>query len=108
MEAWNTLSMRLLWPWVWKVSNSCACLCWHGLDLRSNGDDATLICWTSGSVCLGLSSQQESFITSVVFAGMLVGAYSWGIVSDKHGRRKGFLITATNYFRSWISECSFA
>ncbi len=23
----------------------------------------------------------------VVFAGMLVGAYSWGIVSDKHGRR---------------------
>ncbi|ESW07870.1 hypothetical protein PHAVU_010G165500 [Phaseolus vulgaris] len=26
---------------------------------------------------------------------MLIGAYSWGIVSDKHGRRKGFLITAT-------------
>ncbi|XP_008228025.1 PREDICTED: organic cation/carnitine transporter 7 [Prunus mume] len=46
------------------------------------------------SAC-GVSSQQESFITSVVFAGMLVGAYSWGIVSDKHGRRKGFLITAT-------------
>lgn len=35
----------------------------------------------------GLSSQEESLITSVVFAGMLVGAYSWGIVSDKHGRR---------------------
>jgi MFS family permease len=42
-----------------------------------------------------LSSHQESFITSVVFAGMLIGAYSWGIVSDQHGRRKGFLITAT-------------
>ncbi|KAF5739201.1 organic cation/carnitine transporter 7-like [Tripterygium wilfordii] len=42
----------------------------------------------------GLSSSQESFITSVVFAGMLVGAYSWGLVSDKYGRRKGFLITA--------------
>ncbi|KAI5392266.1 variant 4, Organic cation/carnitine transporter 7 [Lathyrus oleraceus] len=41
-----------------------------------------------------LSSHQESFITSVVFAGMLIGAYSWGIVSDQHGRRKGFLITA--------------
>lgn len=41
-----------------------------------------------------LSSHQESMITSVVFAGMLVGAYSWGVVSDKHGRRKGFLITA--------------
>ncbi|CBI18371.3 hypothetical protein VitviT2T_014462 [Vitis vinifera] len=42
----------------------------------------------------GLSSHEESLITSVVFAGMLVGAYSWGIVSDNHGRRKGFLITA--------------
>ncbi|XP_063940443.1 organic cation/carnitine transporter 7 isoform X1 [Daucus carota subsp. sativus] len=42
----------------------------------------------------GLSPRKESYITSVVFAGMLVGAYTWGIVSDKHGRRKGFLITA--------------
>ncbi|XVE89235.1 hypothetical protein DITRI_Ditri19aG0134200 [Diplodiscus trichospermus] len=42
----------------------------------------------------GLSSHEESLITSVVFIGMLVGAYSWGVVSDKHGRRKGFLITA--------------
>ncbi|KAH9702009.1 Organic cation/carnitine transporter 7 [Citrus sinensis] len=41
-----------------------------------------------------LSPNQESLITSVVFAGMLVGAYSWGIVSDNFGRRKGFLITA--------------
>lgn len=35
-----------------------------------------------------LSPHQESLITSVVFAGMLVGAYSWGIVSDKYGRRQ--------------------
>ncbi len=35
----------------------------------------------------GLSSNEESLIASVVFAGMLVGAYSWGIVSDKHRRR---------------------
>ncbi|MCL7040529.1 hypothetical protein MKW94_003581 [Papaver nudicaule] len=42
----------------------------------------------------GLSSRQESMITSVVFAGMLVGAYTWGIVSDNYGRRQGFLITA--------------
>ncbi|XP_027344773.1 organic cation/carnitine transporter 7 [Abrus precatorius] len=42
-----------------------------------------------------LSPHEESLITSAVFAGMLIGAYSWGIVSDKHGRRKGFLITAT-------------
>ncbi|XP_057968914.1 organic cation/carnitine transporter 7 isoform X2 [Malania oleifera] len=42
----------------------------------------------------GLSSQEESLITSVVFVGMLIGAYSWGIVSDYYGRRRGFLITA--------------
>lgn len=41
-----------------------------------------------------LSSHEEGLITSIVFAGMLIGAYSWGIVSDNCGRRKGFLITA--------------
>ncbi|XP_039120262.1 organic cation/carnitine transporter 7 isoform X2 [Dioscorea cayenensis subsp. rotundata] len=41
-----------------------------------------------------LSSHEESMITSVVFAGMLLGAYSWGIVSDNYGRRMGFLFTA--------------
>jgi MFS family permease len=42
-----------------------------------------------------LTSQQESLITSVVFAGMLVGAYSWGVVSDRYGRRwAAFLCTA--------------
>ena len=35
----------------------------------------------------GLSSHEESLLTSVVFAGMLVGAYSWGSVSDIYGRR---------------------
>ncbi|XP_052167385.1 organic cation/carnitine transporter 7-like isoform X1 [Oryza glaberrima] len=41
-----------------------------------------------------LSAQAESLITSVVFVGMLVGAYSWGIVSDNYGRRVGFNFTA--------------
>ncbi|WCJ34654.1 Synaptic vesicle 2-related protein [Euphorbia peplus] len=36
-----------------------------------------------------LSSNQESLITSVVFFGMLFGAYSWGLISDNYGRRKG-------------------
>lgn len=35
-----------------------------------------------------LSPHEESLISSVVFIGMLVGAYSWGIVSDKYGRRQ--------------------
>ncbi|XP_077222479.1 major facilitator superfamily protein [Tasmannia lanceolata] len=42
----------------------------------------------------GLSSHEESLITSAVFVGMLIGAYSWGIISDNYGRRKGFFITA--------------
>lgn len=35
----------------------------------------------------GLSPGEESLLTSVVFAGMLVGAYFWGIMSDAYGRR---------------------
>ncbi|KAI3782310.1 hypothetical protein L2E82_12352 [Cichorium intybus] len=41
-----------------------------------------------------LSSTQESLITTVVFAGMLIGAYSWGAISDNFGRRKGLLSIA--------------
>ncbi|WCJ34857.1 Synaptic vesicle 2-related protein [Euphorbia peplus] len=39
----------------------------------------------------GLSSSQESLLSSVVFAGILVGAYTWGLVSDSYGRRRAFL-----------------
>ncbi|KAL3535024.1 hypothetical protein ACH5RR_003485 [Cinchona calisaya] len=39
----------------------------------------------------GLSPAEESLITSVVFAGMVVGCYFWGIISDAYGRRKGFI-----------------
>lgn len=42
----------------------------------------------------GLSSSEESLITTVVFAGMLVGAYSWGFISDNYGRRRGLLSVA--------------
>lgn len=45
-----------------------------------------------------LSPHEESLITSVVFAGMLVGAYSWGIVSDKYGRRQVSFILISFHF----------
>ena len=35
----------------------------------------------------GLTAHQESLIASVVFGGMMIGAYSWGILSDAKGRR---------------------
>lgn len=38
-----------------------------------------------------LSPAQETLLTSVVFAGLLVGSYSWGFISDKYGRRMGLL-----------------
>ncbi|CAK7345859.1 unnamed protein product [Dovyalis caffra] len=38
-----------------------------------------------------LSDDQESLISTVVFAGMLVGGFSLGLISDCYGRRKGLL-----------------
>ncbi|KAK3221183.1 hypothetical protein Dsin_008208 [Dipteronia sinensis] len=38
-----------------------------------------------------LSSTQQTLLTSVVFAGLLLGSFFWGFVSDHYGRRKGFL-----------------
>lgn len=34
-----------------------------------------------------LSSTQETLLSTVVFAGMLLGAYLWGLVSDNFGRK---------------------
>ena len=41
-----------------------------------------------------LDAAKESLITSVVFAGTMLGAYSWGWVADAKGRRCGFFGTA--------------
>ncbi|XP_038711278.1 organic cation/carnitine transporter 7-like [Tripterygium wilfordii] len=42
----------------------------------------------------GLSLNEESLITTVVFAGVMIGSYSWGLLSDNYGRRKGFLFAS--------------
>jgi len=41
-----------------------------------------------------LTDVEEADIMTFTFLGMLVGAYAWGIFSDKYGRRKGYLATA--------------
>ncbi|KAL1531256.1 organic cation/carnitine transporter 7-like isoform X2 [Salvia divinorum] len=38
-----------------------------------------------------LSFGEKSLISTVVFAGMLVGSYFWGVISDAYGRKKGIL-----------------
>nr|CAB3498636.1 unnamed protein product [Digitaria exilis] len=46
-----------------------------------------------------ISPENESMISSVVFAGMLLGSCAWGFVSDKYGRRYGFPPTNTSMFQ---------
>lgn len=46
----------------------------------------------------GLTGHEESLIASVVFGGMMIGAYSWGVLSDAKGRRFGFFATAVLTF----------
>ena len=41
-----------------------------------------------------ITPNQESLITSIVFCGTMVGAYSWGVLGDAKGRRVGFFGTA--------------
>jgi len=40
-----------------------------------------------------VSPQHESLLSSVVFTGMLLGACSWGYISDKYGRRTALLFS---------------
>ncbi|KAJ7527348.1 hypothetical protein O6H91_16G049700 [Diphasiastrum complanatum] len=51
-----------------------------------------------------LSPRQVSIISSVVFAGMMLGAYSWGVLSDMKGRRIGFFATAVLTFVAGFSS----
>eukprot|EP00892_Ulva_mutabilis_P006923 jgi/Ulvmu1/4602/UM002_0331.1 len=41
-----------------------------------------------------LSPSQESWITSAVFIGMMLGSYTWGWISDRYGRKVGYFAPA--------------
>ncbi|KAL0410344.1 UNVERIFIED_CONTAM: Pentatricopeptide repeat-containing protein, mitochondrial [Sesamum latifolium] len=66
---------------------------YHGLLLAYGGLGGLLSYGDDDSSRIGsqtewhLSSGQKSLISTVVFAGMLVGAYFWGVVSDNYGRK---------------------
>ncbi|XP_047325337.1 organic cation/carnitine transporter 7-like [Impatiens glandulifera] len=71
-------------------------LAYAGLGWISEAMEVMILSFVGPAVKLkwGLSSSEESLITTVVFAGMLVGAYSWGLISDNYGRRRGLLSVA--------------
>ncbi|RLN42080.1 Synaptic vesicle 2-related protein [Panicum miliaceum] len=61
-----------------------------GIGLIAEAMEMMLLSFVGPSVQLEwkLTSHQESMVTSFVFVGMLIGAYSWGVVSDNYGRRQ--------------------
>lgn len=48
------------------------------------------------SVCAGkewdLTSEQEASITGIVFAGIICGSGFWGVLSDRYGRKRAFIL----------------
>jgi len=42
----------------------------------------------------GISKAQETYITSAVFVGMILGAPLWGFIADQMGRRPSFLVSS--------------
>lgn len=67
-----------------------------GLGLIAEAMEVMILSFVGPSVKSewNLSSTEESLITTMVFVGMLIGAYSWGLVSDNYGRRAGLLSIA--------------
>ncbi|GFQ04835.1 organic cation/carnitine transporter 7 [Phtheirospermum japonicum] len=71
-------------------------LAYAGLGAMAEAMEVMILSFIGTSVKAewGLSSAQESLITTMVFAGMLIGAYLWGFISDNYGRRIGLLSVA--------------
>lgn len=71
-------------------------LIYAGLGSIAEAMEVMILSFIGPSVKLewDLSSTQESLVTTVVFVGMLIGAYSWGLISDHYGRRMGLLSIA--------------
>ncbi|GMP47329.1 hypothetical protein CsSME_00015115 [Camellia sinensis var. sinensis] len=68
----------------------CLVLAYAGLGWVAEAMEVMILSFIGPAVKYewSLSSSEESLITTVVFGGMLVGAYSWGLVSDNFGRRQ--------------------
>jgi putative MFS transporter len=66
-----------------------------GVTWAADGAEVLLLGFALPSVIedFGISTTQAGLIASATFAGMLVGAWFWGTISDYIGRRTGFQLT---------------
>ncbi len=66
-----------------------------GVTWAADGAEVLLLGFALPSVIedFGISTTQAGLIASATFAGMLVGAWFWGTISDYIGRRLGFQLT---------------
>jgi MFS transporter, putative metabolite:H+ symporter len=66
-----------------------------GVTWAADGAEVLLLGFALPSVIeeFGISVTQAGLIASATFAGMLVGAWFWGTISDYIGRRTGFQLT---------------
>ena len=75
-------------------------LTYAGIGLIAEAMEMMLLSFVGPSVQLewNLTAHQESMITSVVFVGELIGAYSWGVISDHYGRRQVYSLLLSCHF----------
>jgi putative MFS transporter len=66
-----------------------------GVTWAADGAEVLLLGFALPSIIdeFGITTAQAGLVATSTFAGMLVGAYFWGTISDYIGRRLGFQIT---------------
>ncbi|CAI7906996.1 unnamed protein product, partial [Closterium sp. NIES-53] len=71
-------------------------VCYTGLAWLADAMEMILLSFVGPAArCeFGLSAAEESLIASVVFLGVFLGSYMWGLMADAYGRRRGFMATA--------------
>lgn len=80
--------------------------CFVGLAWSADAMEMMLLSFIGPSMrCdFEVSSKQEGAMTSVVFAGMMLGAPSWGVMSDARGRRPAMLASAATTLAAGVGS----